>query len=142
MTDFIVDASVAVKWFVAEPDAQAADELSLGSDRLFAPQIIFGEIANALCRKTSAGLMSAMEAVSYFRSLRSYFDGIVATDDLLEAALLNGCTFRHPVYDFIYLEAARRMNAVMITADRRFAAKLAGTEHARYVTLLSDWQPV
>lgn len=31
-------------------------------------------------------------------------------------------------------------HAQMISADRRFAAKLAGSDLARHVTLLSDWQ--
>jgi hypothetical protein len=28
-----------------------------------------------------------------------------------------------------------------VTADRRLAAKLAGTDFARHITLLSDWRP-
>ena len=141
MSDFIVDASVAVKWLVAEADSVMADELSAGNHRLFAPRLILTEVANVLARKAMAGLMSAAEACAYIRSLPQYFVGILAVDELIEPALKNACVLRHPIYDLIYLEAARRLDARLITADRRLSAKIAGTDLARHVTLLSDWRP-
>ncbi len=141
MSDFVVDASVAVKWFVVETDSLVADELSASNHRLFAPRLILTEVANALGRKAMAGLMSAAEACVYVRSLPLYFGGILAVDEPIEPALENVCAIRHPIYDLIYLEAARRLDAQLITADRRFTAKIAGTELARHVTLLSDWRP-
>ncbi|HEV7598816.1 MAG TPA: type II toxin-antitoxin system VapC family toxin [Bradyrhizobium sp.] len=141
MSDFIVDASVAVKWFVAETDSLVADELSASRHRLFAPGLIMAEAANALARKAMAGLMSSAEARDYLHSLPYYLDDLVAIDELIEPALENACALRHPIYDLIYPEAARRLDAQLVTADRRFTAKLAGTDFARHVTLLSDWRP-
>jgi predicted nucleic acid-binding protein len=141
VSDFIVDASVAVKWFVAETDSLVADELSASNHRLFAPRLILTEVANALGRKAMTGLMSAAEACVYLRSLPQYFDDVLAVDGLIEPALENACAIRHPIYDLIYLEAARRLDAQLVTADRRFIAKIAGTDFARHVTLLSDWRP-
>jgi predicted nucleic acid-binding protein len=109
VSDFIVDASVAVKWFVAETDSLVADELSASGHRIFAPGLIMTEVANAV-------------------------------DEFIEPALENACALRHPIYDLIYLEAARRLDAQLVTADRRFTAKIAGTDFARHVTLLSDWR--
>lgn len=141
MSDFIVDASVAVKWFVAETDSLVADELSASNHRLFAPRLIVTEVANTLGRKAMAGLMSVTEATVYLRSLPNYLNGVLAVDELIEPALKNACAIRHPIYDLIYLEAAQRLDAQLVTADRRFIAKIAGTDLARHVTLLSDWQP-
>ena len=141
MSDFIVDASVAVKWFVAETDSLVADELSASNHRLFAPHLILTEVANTLGRKAMAVLMSAAEACAYLRSLPNYFNGVLAVDELIEPAPRNACAIRHPIYDLIYLEAARRLDAQLVTADRRFIAKIAGTDFARHVTLLSDWRP-
>ena len=141
MSDFIVDASVAVKWFVAETDSLVADDLSASSHRLFAPRLIVTEVANTLGRKVMAGLMSVTEAAVYLRSLPNYLNGVLAVDELIEPALKNACAIRHPIYDLIYLEAARRLDAQLVTADRRFTAKIAGTDLARHVTLLSDWRP-
>ena len=141
MSDFVVDASVAVKWFVTETDSLVADELSASNHRLFAPRLILTEVANALGRKAMAGLMSAAEACAYLRSLPHYFDDVLAVDELIEPALKNACALRHPIYDLIYLEVARKVDAQLITADRRFAARIAGTDLARHVTLLADWRP-
>ncbi|CAN5297505.1 type II toxin-antitoxin system VapC family toxin [soil metagenome] len=141
MSGLVVDASVSVKWFANEPDADIADQLVISGRRLFAPRIIFTEVANALCRKSIAGLMTAEEASGFWRSLPSYLHAVISLENLLEPALRMACTLRHPIYDLIYLETARRLDAQLITADRRFIAKLTGTDLARYVTHLSDWQP-
>ena len=87
------------------------------------------------------GLMSATEATKYWRSLSNYLDRLIAVDELIEPALLYACELRHPIYDLIYLETARRLDAQLVTADRRFIARIAGTDLARHVKLLSDWQP-
>jgi len=141
MSDFVVDASVAVKWFVAEADSLVADELSAGNHRLFAPRLILTEVANTLSRKAIAGLMSAAEACVYIRSLPNFFNGLLAVDAMIEPALEKACAIRHPIYDLIYLETARDLDAKLVTADRRFIAKIAGTDVARHVTVLSDWRP-
>jgi predicted nucleic acid-binding protein len=141
VSDFVVDASVAVKWCVAETDSPLADELSASRNRLFAPSLIVTEVANALSRKAIAGLMTALEARHYLRALPHYLDDIIAVNELIEPALENACALRHPIYDLIYLEAAQRLGAQLITADRKFVAKIAGTDFTRHVTLLSEWRP-
>ncbi|ABD06825.1 PilT protein-like [Rhodopseudomonas palustris HaA2] len=141
MTTLVVDASVAVKWLVPEEWSDLARELSGVPDRLVAPRLIMTEVANALARKTMQGLLDRQEAAYHYHTLAVMLPDLIAVDDLIAPALNNACALRHPIYDLIYLETARKLDAQLVTADRRFAAKLAGTEHARYVTLLSDWQP-
>jgi hypothetical protein len=141
VTTLVIDASVALKWLVLEEMSDVANELSGATENLVAPRLITTEIANALARKTNQGVLTREEAAYHFRSLPNYLRELIDVDDLIEPALNNACALRHPIYDLIYLEAARRLDAQLVTADRRFVAKLAGTEHARYLTLLSDWQP-
>ncbi len=50
----VVDASVAVKWLVAEDGSDAADRL-LTDDDLHAPRLMASEVANALWRKARLG---------------------------------------------------------------------------------------
>jgi predicted nucleic acid-binding protein len=137
----VIDASVAVKWLVPEDMSDAARRLSGVSDRLVAPRLITTEVANALARKATQGLLSRQEASYHFGKLQVLLPDLIDVDDLIEPALQSACTLRHPIYDLIYLETARRLDAQLVTADRRFAAKIAGTDLSRYVTLLSDWQP-
>jgi predicted nucleic acid-binding protein len=137
----VIDASVALKWLVLEDLSDVAKELSGTGDRLVAPRLIATEIANALARKTAQGMLTPHQAAYHFKALSQFLSDLMDVDELIEPALVNACAIRHPIYDLIYLEAARRLDAQLITADRRFAAKIAGTDLASHVTLLSDWRP-
>jgi predicted nucleic acid-binding protein len=137
----VVDASVAIKWLVLEDMSDVAKELYATGDRLIAPRLIMTEIANALARKTIQGMLTRQEAKYHFSSLPQFLPDLMDIDELIETAFENACTLRHPIYDLLYLEAARKVEAQLVTADRRFTAKIAGTDLARHVTLLSDWRP-
>jgi predicted nucleic acid-binding protein len=137
----VIDASVALKWLVPEEMSDIATDIYGVGDRLVAPRLITTEVANALVRKTTQGLLSRQQATFHFSSLLVLLRELIDVDELILPALENACALRHPLYDLIYLETARRFDAQLVTADRRFAAKLAGTDLARYVILLSDWQP-
>jgi hypothetical protein len=136
----VVDASVAIKWLVLEDMSDVAKELYGAGDRLIAPRLITTEIANALARKTMQGMLTRQEATYHFSSLPLFLPDLVDVDELIEPAFENACVLRHPIYDLLYLEAARKIDAQLVTADRRFTAKIAGTDLARHVTLLSDWR--
>jgi predicted nucleic acid-binding protein len=137
----VVDASVAVKWLVLEDMSDVAKELYGAGDHLVAPRLIATEIANGLARKTMQGMLTRQEAKYHFDSLPQFLPDLMDVDELIEPAFENARTLRHPIYDLIYLEAARKVDAQLITADRRFTAKIASTDFARHVTLLSDWRP-
>ncbi|MGA2290799.1 type II toxin-antitoxin system VapC family toxin [Bradyrhizobium sp.] len=141
MRTLVIDASVAVKWLVLEDMSDLAKELYGSGDHLVAPRLIATEIANALARKTIQGMPTSHEAAYHFGSLTRFLPDLMDVDELIEPALENACTLRHPIYDLIYLEAARRLDAQLVTADRRFAAKIAGTDFSRHVMLLPDWRP-
>jgi predicted nucleic acid-binding protein len=40
MNDLVIDESVAIKWFVAEPDSSPAEKLLEYGGRLAAPQLL------------------------------------------------------------------------------------------------------
>lgn len=140
MSDLVIDASVAVKWFVSEEAADQADEVSASDHRLLAPRLILAEVANAFARKVTQELITALEAAEYVRTLPQFLAGLLDIDDLIEPALQNACNHRHPIYDFVYLEAARRRDTRMVTADQKFVAKVSGTNLAKYVVSLSEWR--
>ncbi len=135
----VVDASVAVKWLVAEEDSDAADRLLTGGDDLYAPRLLASEIANTVWRKTRmgeiergrAGIPAAAvaEMPVHWRS-----DETVCADAVRLAVALD-----RPVYDCLYLALAHRLDAQLVTADIRFANALATTEHGGAVMTLRDY---
>lgn len=51
----VVDASVAVKWLVAEEGSDVANRLLTDGGDLYAPRLMASEVANALWRKARLG---------------------------------------------------------------------------------------
>lgn len=44
---FVVDASVAVKWFIEDNDSARARQLLAGDEALIAPDLVIAEVCNA-----------------------------------------------------------------------------------------------
>ena len=135
----VVDASVAVKWLVAEEDSDAADRLLAGGDDLYAPRLMASEVANAVWRKARMGeiergragiLMAAVSEMPVHWSS----DETVCVDAVRLAVALD-----RPAYDCVYLALAHRVDAQLVTADIRFANALATTEHGGTVVTLKDY---
>ncbi len=136
---FVVDASVAVKWLVAEEDADIADRLAASGQELHAPRLMASEVANTLWRKAQQGQIKRAEAGAGMALLtdmpvRWNGDETVGADAVRLALSLD-----HPVYDCVYLALAHRIGATVVTADRRFANAVAPTEHGESVLTLTDY---
>lgn len=141
MTVAVVDASVAVKWFVPEELSDKADQLAEAGWTLLAPRLVLAEVANAFWKKVRRQLMTVEDGREHLAALPRFFDHLLETDHLLPDALQLAATLDHPVYDFFYMAIARMRDAMMVTADQRLINRLSGTPHARYVTHLADWKP-
>ena len=135
----VVDASVAVKWFLPEAGEAAAQSLLDGEDRLAAPGLVRVEVAAALVRKARLRQISADEARTalalWFRALAEGVLVILPDEADLEAAAQIALDLEHPVQDCLYLAAARRLGSPLVTADKKFARRSAG--HYPEVELLS-----
>jgi len=59
---FVVDASVAVLWFVEEPGHRKAVTIAESPNQLIAPDLIFPEVGNVLRRKVRSGLIAEPQA--------------------------------------------------------------------------------
>ena len=135
---FVVDASVAVKWLVAEDDAEIADRLAASGQKLHAPRLMASEAVNVLWRKARVGEIERAEAGAAMALLtdmpvRWNDDETVGADAVRLALALD-----RPVYDCMYLALAHRIGATVVTADRRFVTAVAQTEHGEAVMTLAD----
>ena len=123
---YVIDASIAIQWFVDEGDQTSAMEVTRYEGRLVAPDIIFAEVANVLRRKVRLGHITEIQAKESLQILLRTFPDAVASADLLADAFSISSQLDHSVYDVLYLVCAIRKGAAsLITADRRFAAKAA-----------------
>ena len=139
MSEIVVDASVALCWFVREPATDKANRLILTSVDLVAPSLMLIELANGLWNKTRHGEIRADLAEAGMREIRRFVPQIFDDADLAAPALALARELDHPVYDCIYLVLARRRNAPLVTLDRRLTTRVAGTRYRSDAVLLADW---
>lgn len=115
----VVDASVALKWVLAEPGSDKAR--ALAGWRLHAPALLHLECASALWVRIRDRSLTAAEADRRLAALSEAPVQIHALSDLAQPALRLAALLGHSVYDCAYLAVAERIGAPLITADKRFA---------------------
>jgi predicted nucleic acid-binding protein len=125
----VVDASVAVKWFLPEDGAPQAIELLRGREALLAPDLIRIEVASAVTKRHLRGEISAADAKETIQLwIEALKQGVLQLsanlEDLREAANLS-LQLNHHIADCLYLAVARRTSSRLITADKIFAEKAA-----------------
>lgn len=101
----VVDASVAMKWFIDEEDADKA-ELLLRSRELIAPAIILGEVGNGLWSKRSTSNIDRDLGRNLIGELPQLLKEIVPIEGLMRDAMQFAFDLDHPIYDCVYLALA------------------------------------
>ena len=118
---WVVDASVAAKWLAPEPDSPLAEALL--DDELIVPDLLFAEVGNILWKKQLRGEMNAAATQIGARWLLQVPVQVHDSAGLLADALALALQLQHPAYDCFYLALARRVDAPLVTADRRLHAR-------------------
>ncbi len=96
---FVVDASVAAKWLVAEVLSAKALEVVQPENELVVPELFWPEVGNILWKKARAGELPAAEAANRFEDLLSMGLRTVSTVVLARAALAAALATGRTVYD-------------------------------------------
>jgi predicted nucleic acid-binding protein len=114
----VVDASIAVQWFANEPGSIVAARLLEEDRRLFAPDFMPIEAANAWWRKVCLGDMQAADLDQAIVGLLGLdIEFAPAAPRLTRAARL-AVEVRQSVYDCLYLALARDHSCHLATDDR------------------------
>lgn len=119
MSAVVVDASVAVKWFLPELHAKAARKLLSERGNLLAPDLIWSEVGNTLWKKVQRGELTAEVARGIVREFQHFPLETPASKGLLEAAFDIAERFRITVYDSLYVALALNRGCALVTADRK-----------------------
>ncbi len=123
MKALVIDASVAIKWVIAEPGTDEA--LSLRRFDLFAPDLLIAECANILWKKVRRGELDGAEAAMAARLLERADIELVPMRRMMERAVALSARLDHPAYDCLYLCLAESRAGVLVTADERLARKVS-----------------
>ena len=123
----VVDASVALKWFVDEEGSPEAGSLLTGGIILIAPDLIMPEICNGTWKLVRRGMMDQIQQTAAVTRLPSMLDELAPTGPLAPRAAAISMLLDHPAYDCFYLALAEQRGATMVTADRRLFQRVSGT---------------
>ena len=133
----VIDASVALKWFMEEAGSDTARRILDSGEELTAPDLIIAEACNGGWKAERRHLMSAEQVDRMARRLPRVFTRLHPAVVLAPLAIGIARDLDHPVYDCFYLALAERESAPMVTADRRLTERVKQTPwHAR-IRLLS-----
>jgi len=137
----VVDASVAVKWLVDEPDTDRAEALldlcQIGKCVPIAPDILAVEVGSVLWRRVRQGFLLNHQAEVLFATFNRIRPVLIPLADLCDLALQLGLTHQHSVYDCLYLALALERQCNLITADEKFYRAFQHT--IPEIKLLRNW---
>jgi predicted nucleic acid-binding protein len=123
----VLDASVAVKWFLLaeEPFKDRAMQLLArsqdGTIDFVIPDLFWVELGNVLCKAVRQGRATAPDAQESLRRARSLELLVVPSEELAESAFVIAQKHKRSFYDSIYLALAVSRQAILVTADEKLA---------------------
>lgn len=124
---FILDASIAVKWFFSNEPNENIAKTVLGRlidnpDIFCVPDLFYLEVSAVLTRKSGRDqefCNTALEKL-YQLGIRTVPTG----QELLQKAITSSCELDISVYDMVYLVTAEFMKAKWLTADEKAVKKV------------------
>jgi len=126
MRKFVLDASIALKWFFPKEKnsniaRSALEKIKKGEIKIFVPQIFFFEVINVMKTKAKTTPEDVLYAINKLFSLSL----VTKTVDsgLLSKANFYAQKYDLTIYDASYIAVAKINNATLITADEKMAKK-------------------
>jgi predicted nucleic acid-binding protein len=128
----VLDASVAVKWFLPErvetlaPEALALlNQCGKNEIQIIVPDLFWVEFASVLWKAIRRGNFPKSSADAALASLKRFDFPTVPSLKLLDNAFQIATDYGRSVYDSLYVALALQTNSQLITADERLANSLA-----------------
>lgn len=119
----VIDASVAVKWYVPEVYSKEAWNLLAareeGEVKFHVPDLFTSELGNILWKKVRRGLLEEEEAREIARELLAIPMSVHGSTDMFEAVLRLACRAGITFCDALYVVLATGLGCPLITADER-----------------------
>jgi len=136
MRRFVLDASVALAWFLDRPTpkyAEAVRQGMLNGDRAMVPPLWQLEMVNGFVVAERRGFFQASDTAEAFQELHVVMSVAIETsyETIPSPGLLaTARRFLLTAYDAVYLETSLRMGLPLATLDRKLqaAAEKAGLE--------------
>lgn len=121
---FVIDTSVAIKWFLKEPYEKEALELKKsfqnGLCRLLAPDLIYSEFANTIWKRVVFYGLDPEDGGLIIDAFKIIPLEVFSSKKLLTEAFAMATQFKRPVYDALFLALSLKNTCQIVTADEKF----------------------
>ena len=127
---YVLDASVAAKWFTRQDEADRDKALALRElhrtrrCRLTVPEFGLLEVLNAVRFSRQAREADTTEALTVLRDLQLDLEPV--DWDVLRKATAIAWAYQLALYDAAYVALAERLGFPLLTADEAFLKKMKG----------------
>ncbi len=138
MSTYVVDASVAAKWFIEEEHTAAARSVVDQRNDLHVPDMFLVETDSIVCKWVRRGIITAADGGGIRASIRGPDLEFHPFGPLLDSAYAIAAETGQGIYDCLYVALAALVGGPMVTADRRLYDGLAGGGYARHVLWIED----
>jgi len=134
----VADASVAVKWYVAEIYTPEAEKLLNGAYEIHAPEQILQEFGSIIWKKVRKNDLTEREASAIISAFSKQNITFHSHQSLLRAAFTGARLSGQTVYDWSYLTLAISLSCAFVTADARFYKALENTGLKKHLVWIGD----
>jgi predicted nucleic acid-binding protein len=134
----VADASVSIKWYVAEIYTTEAEKLLDGTYEIHAPELILPEFGNIIWKKARRGELTEQESTQIINAFNNQNISFHSHRQLLKAAFAGAQLSGQTVYDWSYLALAVSLSCEFITADERFYKALEKTTLKKHLVWIGD----
>lgn len=116
----VVDASVAIKWFLPEIHSEEAILVLKSKQELMAPDFIWAEFGNTLWKKVNRKEVTVQEASGILKDFMRLPLQTYSSKFLLNSAWKFAHESGATIYDSLYLALAKARGCSLVTADKKF----------------------
>lgn len=138
MARFVVESTVAIKWFIPETHSSDAARLLEGRHELLANDMLLPESSGIISRKARLGELTLKECREVFKAVQSVPVSIYPSKDLLEGALEIAVAMDRPLSDGFNLALAVQQDCRLVTAGKKLHDTLQGTPFSMHVKWVGD----
>ncbi len=136
MKNLVIDASVAIKWFIWEEGTEEAHQLLEELNFFWVPALFLMEVDAILSKKVLQGELEITDAFEKRRMFRQLPYMLVPYNEIAEFAFRLSTEFPITLYDAAYLATAVDHKGIFHTADKAVVNGMRNTPFGENIKLL------
>jgi predicted nucleic acid-binding protein len=137
--NYVIDASVSVKWFIPEIYEQEATKLLKGKHIFHVPELLLPEFSNIIWKKVRRAEITEDDGEKIISAISRKKWNIHSHKKIIKSAYAGAISTGQTVYDWTYLALAISLSCEFVTADERFYKVIEQTNYKANIKWIGDF---